>query len=98
MIVLSKCALGLYLILQSLSGTFSLITLFVMAYVTLKQPSIGGMALSGFCAVIPAILCYAEHRETLATMNADAQAPTPPSIPTIVTTVDTAIGNIRGTL
>jgi hypothetical protein len=60
---------GLIKIFESLSGTFAFITLFVIAGVTWHAPSIGGAALVAFCGVVPAILTYAEHLETLATQS-----------------------------
>ena len=56
---------GLIQILESLSGTFSLITLVVIAIVTIHDPSIGGGALIAFAGIIPAVLAIAEHRETM---------------------------------
>jgi uncharacterized membrane protein len=71
--VLKKCVNGLYDILQSLSGTFALITLAVIAVVTWHAPTVGGIALSAFATVIPAILAYAENKETLQAAASQAQ-------------------------
>ena len=86
--VIKNCLLGLYLILQSLSGTFSLITLFVIAGVTYCFPSIGCGALAAFATVIPAILAYAEHKEQLQTVMYNNQPPT----------IKTVVDNLRGQL
>ena len=58
---------GLTQILESLSGTFSLITLMTIAVVTIHEgPAVGGGALIAFCGIIPAALTLAEHREQMA--------------------------------
>jgi len=86
--VLTNCLSGLYQIFQSLSGTFSLVTLFVIAAVTFHSPVIGGVALAAFATVVPSILAYAENKETLqaaataaaaAAQQVIAQPNTPPS-------------------
>lgn len=64
--MLKKCFLGLYLLLQSPSGWFSIATLIAVTYVTIKQPSVGGMAMAAFVSIIPAALGYFEHKETMA--------------------------------
>ena len=92
--VLIKCLSGFYEILQSLSGTFSLITLLVIAAVTFHSPAIGGVALAAFATVVPSILAYTENKETLqaaaaaaqqAIMNPTTIIATPP--PTVVTNI-----------
>ena len=57
---------GLTQILESLSGTFSLITLMTIAVVTIHDPAVGGGVLIAFCGIIPAALTLAEHREQMA--------------------------------
>lgn len=71
--VLVKCLSGVYEILQSLSGTFALITLFVIAGVTFHSPMIGAAALAAFATVVPSILAYAENKETLQQAALQAQ-------------------------
>ncbi len=71
--VISNCLSGFYQILQSLSGTFSLVTLLVIAAVTFHSPVIGGVALAAFATVVPSILAYAENKETLQAAAAAAQ-------------------------
>lgn len=83
------CLLGFYLILQSLSGTFSLITLLVIGLVTWHSPLIGGIALASFATVCPTLLGYFEHKETLAQIAvANPQPPAPP-----IVVVDNPRGN-----
>jgi hypothetical protein len=64
--MLKLCLQGIYLILQSLSGTFALITLIAISYLTWKVPGVGSAALVAFAGVIPAVLAIAEHREQMA--------------------------------
>jgi hypothetical protein len=71
--VLIKCLSGLYQILQSLSATFSLLTLIIIAIVTFHAPAIGAVALAAFATAVPAILAYAEHKETLQQAAIQAQ-------------------------
>jgi hypothetical protein len=54
-------------ICYSLSGTFSLITLVVLAIVSWHTSSV--VALAAFASVIPAVLALAENRETLNQMS-----------------------------
>ena len=56
---------GLFLLVSSPSGLFSLITLVFLTIVSLKLKSI--VAFAGFCTVIPAILAHTESNETLQT-------------------------------
>lgn len=70
---LKLCLQGIYLILQSLSGTFALITLLVIAAVTWHSPTVGGVALAAFTSIVPAILAYAEHKECLANLPTKGQ-------------------------
>jgi hypothetical protein len=63
--VIKNCLSGFYQILQSLSGTFSLLTLIVIGIVTWHSPSVGGIALAAFATAVPSILAYCEHKETL---------------------------------
>lgn len=58
--------LGTCQLLQSPSGVFGLLTLTAITLVTLKQPTVGGTAFAAFVAVVPAILSWTEHRETMA--------------------------------
>lgn len=60
-ILLGGCQL-----LQSPSGVFALLTLTAITLVTLKQPTVGGTAFAAFVAVVPTILSWTEHRETMA--------------------------------
>lgn len=71
--VLTNCFSGFYQILQSLSGVFSLITLFVIAIVTWHSSTIGGIALSAFATVVPSILAYTENKEALQAVALAAQ-------------------------
>lgn len=59
---------GIKKLLESASGTFGLITLLCIAVITWHSPSIGGVALSTFATVLPAIFAYADHKQTLANM------------------------------
>lgn len=91
--VLIKCLSGFYEILQSLSGTFSLITLLVIAAVTFHAPMIGAAALAAFATVVPSILAYTENKETLqAAALAAQQAVTQPQ-PVIVQSPPIVITN-----
>ena len=84
--IITNCLSGFYQILQSLSGTFSLITLFVIAAVTFHSPVIGGMALAAFATVVPSILAYTENKETLqAAAVAAQQAIVQPTVITNIT-------------
>ena len=60
---------GLKQITESLSATFAFITLLAISILTWHVPSIGGAALVAFCSIVPAILAYAEHKETLAAIQ-----------------------------
>jgi hypothetical protein len=96
--VLTNCLSGFYQILQSLSGTFSLVTLLVIAAVTFHSPVIGGVALAAFATVVPSILAYAENKETLqaaaqaaqqAVMNPTTVISAPPAVVNNITNNDT---------
>jgi c-di-AMP phosphodiesterase-like protein len=58
---------GIYQLVISPSGLFSLITLIVITYASLKLHNIA--ALAGFATIIPAILAHTENRETMQTNN-----------------------------
>ena len=75
---------GLKQITESLSATFAFITLLAIFILTWHVPSIGGAALVAFCSIVPAILAYAEHKETLAAIN---QPQLPPVVQTIIDNV-----------
>ena len=62
---LKNCLLGLYLLLQSPSGVFASLTLLAITIVTLKVPAVGGTAFAAFCAIIPGLITWAEHKEQL---------------------------------
>jgi len=68
--------LGFCQLLQSPSGVFGLLTLFAITIVTLKQPTVGGTAFAAFVAVVPAILSWTEHKETMA----GVVVPAPPAM------------------
>lgn len=91
-IVLKKCFSGFYEILQSLSGTFSLITLLVIAAVTFHAPMIGAAALAAFATVVPSILAYTENKETLQAAALAAQQAI--TNPTTIVTQPTVVNNI----
>ena len=81
--------LGINALIQSPSGVFGLLTLAAITVVTWFQPTVGGTAFAAFVAVVPAILTFAEHRETLAGICQVAPAPAPPDQTTVtVTTAD----------
>ena len=65
---LKNILLGMYLLLQSPSGVFALISLVCVTYVTIKQPAVGGVAFAAFFPVVITLLAYCEHKETLANM------------------------------
>jgi hypothetical protein len=69
---------GIREIVVSPSYLFSLLVLFVISWVTWKQPSVGAAALAAFCTVVPALLTIAEHREQLQINQIDATTPPPP--------------------
>jgi hypothetical protein len=83
MSVITKCLSGFYQILQSLSGTFSLLTLLVIGVVTFHAPMIGAAALAAFATTIPGILAFCEHKETL--QQVAMQAVQPATITTVTT-------------
>jgi hypothetical protein len=58
--------LGINALIQSPSGVFGLLTLAAITFVTLKQPTVGGIAFAAFVGIVPAILAFCEHKETLA--------------------------------
>lgn len=58
--------LGTCQLLQSPSGVFGLLTLLAITLVTIKQPTVGGTAFAAFVTIVPAILSWTEHRETMA--------------------------------
>ena len=60
--------LGLYLLLQSPSGIFALISLACITIVTLKQPAVGGVAFAAFFPVVVSLLAWTEHKETMQQM------------------------------
>lgn len=74
---------GIAQLLESPSGVFALLTLFAITLVTLKQPSVGGSAFAAFVAVVPTILTWVEHKETILQMSQSASvaAPLPPPPP-----------------
>lgn len=69
-----KIFTGLMQLLESPSSCFALITLFIISFVSWKQPALGSGALIAFCGIVPALLCVAENRETLEQMKQDAFA------------------------
>jgi hypothetical protein len=97
--VLINCLSGFYQILQSLSGTFSLVTLLVIAAVTFHSPVIGGVALAAFATVVPSILAYAENKETLQAAAAQAQQAiaNSSSTTTVITSPPAVVTNITNT-
>jgi hypothetical protein len=60
---------GVYELLNSPSGIFSLLTLVAISAVTWHSPSVGGVAFSAFVAVIPSVLALVEHREAMLSMQ-----------------------------
>jgi hypothetical protein len=76
-----KLLKGCIELIESPSGVFSLLCLLVIAFVTLKQPAVGGAALAAFCAAVPAILSWTENRETMVQLQ--SQQPPSPSIITV---------------
>jgi hypothetical protein len=60
---------GISQLLDSPSGTFSLICLAAISIVTWHSPAIGAGAFVAFFGVVPPALGYFEHKETLAQMN-----------------------------
>jgi len=76
--------LGTCQLLQSPSGVFGLLTLSAITLVTLKQPSVGGTAFAAFVTIVPAILSWAEHQETMAGVVS------PPAPPAMVETIPPA--------
>lgn len=60
-----KTLFGCYELLKSPSGVFGLLTLFAITFVTLKQPTVGGVAFAAFVSIVPAILTWVEHKETM---------------------------------
>lgn len=68
--------LGCCQLLQSPSGVFGLLTLWAVTIVTLRQPTVGGMAFAAFVSIVPAILSWTEHKEAMAGVN----NPPPPPI------------------
>lgn len=83
--VLKNCLLGLYLLLQSPSGFFSLLSLIAVTYVTIKQPAVGGMAFAAFFPIVIGLLAICEHREQLASQQ--LPAPQPPQQETGANTI-----------
>jgi hypothetical protein len=81
----SNVLLGINALIQSPSGVFGLLTLAAITVVTWFQPTVGGTAFAAFVAVVPAILTFAEHRETLAGICQVATSPPPPLDQTTVT-------------
>lgn len=75
--------LGVNGLVQSPSGVFGLLTLAAITVVTLKQPTVGGIAFAAFVGVVPAILAICEHRETL--VGISPIAPVVPQTPTNTT-------------
>ena len=66
---LKNILLVVYLLCRSPSGIFSLICLAVMTILTIHVPGFGYAPWVAFFGIVPAILCYAEHKETLANMT-----------------------------
>jgi hypothetical protein len=60
---------GLAELLRSPSGLFALLSLIAVTIVTLKQPSVGGVAFAAFFPVVVSILAYVEHKETMKQME-----------------------------
>ena len=79
--------LGLDGLIQSPSGVFGLLTLAAITFVTLKQPTVGGVAFAAFVSVVPGILAFCEHRETLAGISQVAPPAPPPPPPDPVSVV-----------
>lgn len=65
---------GIIQLIESPSSCFALLTLFIISFVSWRQPSLGSGALIAFCSIVPALLCVAENRETLAQMKQDAMS------------------------
>jgi hypothetical protein len=79
--------LGINGLLQSPSGVFGLLTLVAITTVTLIQPTVGGVAFAAFVGVVPAILAFCEHKETLAGICQVVPPAPPPPPPDPVTVV-----------
>jgi hypothetical protein len=73
--------LGVNGLIQSPSGVFGLLTLGAITFVTLKQPSVGGVAFAAFVSVVPAILSWTEHKETMSGIPQVAPPSPPPPDP-----------------
>lgn len=78
--IIKNCLLGFYLLLQSPSGIFSLICLSIMTILTWRVPVFGAAPWVAFFGIVPAILCYAEHKETMQQIvqSTFSSAPPPP--------------------
>ncbi len=63
-------------LMNSPSGFFALLSLLVISIVTLKQPSVGGVAFAAFFPVTVSLLAWCEHKETMAQI-----AQSPPTLP-----------------
>jgi hypothetical protein len=68
-------------LLQSPSGVFGLLTLTAITVVTWVQPTVGGAAFAAFVAVVPAILAFCEHKETMAGIDGTLPPASPPPDP-----------------
>jgi hypothetical protein len=79
---------GVSQLLQSPSGLFALLALAAITFVTYKQPTVGGTAFAAFVAVVPAILSWAEHKETVLQMN-QYPVPLPVNVPVLAPSVPT---------
>jgi len=91
--------LGLSGLIQSSSGVFGLLTLAAITLVTLKRPTVGGVAFAAFVGVVPAILTIAEHRETL--VGISQVAPPIEVVPNPMTTVAAPLASnlpVRGSM
>jgi uncharacterized membrane protein len=69
---------GIKELLASPSGAFSLLVLLAISVVSLKQPTIGGVALAAFAGVVPACLGYFEHKEQMSQYVPPPPLPVPP--------------------
>lgn len=73
---------GIIQLLQSPSGVFGLLALAAITIVTWHQPSVGGTAFAAFVGIVPAILAWVEHKETMAQL-VPPQPPLPPPPPSL---------------
>lgn len=77
---------GIIQLLQSPSGVFGILTLGAITVVTWHQPSVGGAAFAAFVGIVPAILAFCEHKETMAQMT-QLSPPLPPPVPALLPSI-----------